>query len=368
MNKKIHLGLVFGGRSAEHEVSILSARNVYEAIDRDKFDVSLFGIDKSGKIHFVNPDQLKLSVNNPKEIEAVESEGSLISFTSENSNKNTLPISDNAPSDIRKIDVVFPILHGPYGEDGAIQGFFKTLDIPYVGPDVLGSSVAMDKDVAKRLLRDAGIPIAKFKVLTPSSKSAYGDLSEELGSILFVKPANMGSSVGVSKVDSADEFNAAVDDAFKYDRKVIVEECIKGRELECSVLGNESPEASKLGEIITKGVHEFYSYDSKYVDKDGSETQVVDDLPEEKINEIREIAVKAFKTLCCEGMARVDFFLEDNGRAVINELNTIPGFTNISMYPKLWEASGLKYTDLITRLIELAIERHKRDSLFASNS
>ena len=293
MDQKIHIGLIFGGRSAEHEVSILSARNIYEAIDRDRFEVSLFGIDKSGKIHFLNPDELKLSTNNPKDIKAVKDEGSLVSFFNAESDRNLLAISDDVSDDIEKIDVAFPILHGPYGEDGSIQGFFKTLDIPYVGSDILGSSVAMDKDVAKRLLRDAGIPIAKFKVLRPSENLTYEDAAKDLGQVLFIKPANMGSSVGISKVDSAEEFKPALEEAFKYDRKVIIEECIIGRELECAVLGNEDPKASKIGEILTMGEHEFYSYDSKYVDEAGSETHVPEDLPEETSDLIRELAVNS---------------------------------------------------------------------------
>jgi D-alanine-D-alanine ligase len=261
-----------------------------------------------------------------------------------------------------KIDVIFPILHGPFGEDGTVQGLLKLADIPFVGAGVLGSAVGMDKDVMKRLLRDGGIPMGKFMVLrSHETPPVFGRIVEELGLPFFVKPANMGSSVGVSKIHHEGEYLEGVKTAFTYDRKIILEEYIRGRELECSVLGNEEPVASAPGEIIAS--HEFYSYDAKYLDERGARLEIPARVPEAIAGKIRELAVKTFKTLECEGLARVDFFLEGGccGRLLVNEINTMPGFTKISMYPKLWEASGIAYRDLIDRLLEFAILRYKKE-------
>ncbi|MBI4084812.1 MAG: D-alanine--D-alanine ligase, partial [Candidatus Levybacteria bacterium] len=292
------------------------------------------------------------------------------------------------------VDVVFPVLHGTYGEDGTIQGLLKLANIPFVGASVLGSAVGMDKDVMKRLLRDAGLPVARFIVVKRSDVIArseapyhlvqgeatkqsqrdrhgrlgrprddkgisFNEIVKQLGLPFFVKPANAGSSVGVSKVHNEKEFASAVNTAFSYDSKMLVEEFIKGREIECSVLGNENATASLPGEIIP--THEFYDYDAKYIDEKGAALQIPATLQQKKVKEVQALAVKAFQTLCCEGMARVDFFLNKNGKFFVNEINTIPGFTKISMYPKLWEASGVPYSELIDRLIQLAIERHKRE-------
>jgi D-alanine-D-alanine ligase len=260
-----------------------------------------------------------------------------------------------------KLDVVFPILHGPCGEDGTVQGLLKLADVPFVGSGVLGSAVSMDKDVMKRLFRDAGIPIGKFlgyKAHNPPP--SFAAITEALGSPVFVKPANMGSSAGISKVPNEAEFAAALREAFQYDTKIIIEEFIKGREIECAVLGNENPVASVPGEVIP--THEFYSYEAKYLDENGAALEIPAKLDSETQKYIQELAVKAFQTLCCEGLSRVDFFLKENGEALVNEINTMPGFTKISMYPKLWEASGnagggIGYTELISRLIELAMKK-----------
>jgi D-alanine-D-alanine ligase len=250
-------------------------------------------------------------------------------------------------------------MHGPYGEDGTIQGFLKMADVPFVGAGILGSAVGMDKDVMKRLLRDAGIPVGKFIVLQSHDKiTPFAEAEAALGSPLFIKPANMGSSVGISKVADGAEYTAAVDLAFRYDDKIVVEEFIPGREIECGVLGNEEPAASVPGEVIP--AHDFYSYDAKYLDEKGASLQIPAKLDEKTVKRIQELAIKTFRALCCEGLARVDFFLKTNGDLIVNEINTIPGFTKISMYPKMWEASGVSYTDLITRLIELAISRHEK--------
>jgi len=311
--------ILCGGKSAEHEISLLSAENIFNAIDRTKFEPALVKIEKSGQWQ-----------------------------------------SNWQMNDLNQFDVVFPILHGPFGEDGTIQGLLKLADIPFVGPDVLGSAVGMDKDIMKRLLRDAQIPIGKFIVLKSSEKMiTFAEAESVVGNPLFIKPANMGSSVGISKVHNEAEFTAAVKDAFLYDTKIIIEEFISGREIECAVLGNEDPAASIPGEIIP--THDFYSYDAKYLDENGASLQIPANLDDGTKKRIQKLAVKVFKVLACEGLSRVDFFLKDNGEILVNEINTMPGFTKISMYPKMWEASGISYTDLITRLIELAINRFERD-------
>jgi D-alanine-D-alanine ligase len=265
---------------------------------------------------------------------------------------------------VGKIDVLFPVLHGPYGEDGTIQGLAKLADIPCVGAGVLGSAVGMDKDVMKRLLKEAGIPISPFLVLRASDQIDYRTAAAELGPNLYVKPANLGSSVGISRVRREEEFRPAVRHAFRYDTKVIVESEIAGREIECGVLGNEEPIASVPGEV--RSVDGFYSYEAKYIDEHGAELFIPADLTDAERTLVQETAIRAFTTLCCEGMARIDGFLtaaseQTETTFVINEINTIPGFTRISMYPKLFEASGISYRELIDRLIELAIERHRRD-------
>jgi len=313
MKKKV--GILFGGKSAEHEISLLSAKNVLEAIDKTKFDPVLVKIEKSGKWQM---------------------------------------------TDVFQFDVIFPILHGPFGEDGTIQGFLKLADIPYVGPGVLGSAVGMDKVIMKQLFRDAGIPIGKFLAVKSHEKPlSFAEAEAALGTPFFIKPANMGSSVGISKVRSEAEYFAAVKEAFQYDSKIIIEEFTPGREIECAVLGNEEPAASLPGEIIP--THDFYSYDAKYLDDKGAALQIPAKLDEDTIKRIQELAIKVFQTLCCEGLSRVDFFLKPNGEIIVNEINTIPGFTKISMYPKMWEASGVSYTDLITRLIELAVNRFEKE-------
>jgi D-alanine-D-alanine ligase len=263
--------------------------------------------------------------------------------------------------------VIFPVLHGPFGEDGTIQGLAKLANIPCVGPGILGSAVGMDKDVMKRLLRDAGIPNARFVTLSAMNHNrvSYDALKIKLGQTLFIKPANLGSSVGISKVRNEDEFIKAIKLAFDYDLKVIVEEEIRGREIECAILGNENPMASVPGEIIPKA--DFYSYEAKYLDEDGAALSIPAQLPEYLAKQIQDLALQTFRVLECQGMSRVDIFLTPDEKLYVNEINTIPGFTKISMYPKLWEYSGIPYSELVDRLIQLAIEDHdKRNRLKVS--
>ncbi len=361
MGKKKRVGIFFGGQSVEHEVSLQSAKNVIEAIDKDKYEVVLIGIDKEGGWHLQDAGKFLLNAENPKLITLSATVGNLAVVPEKHAQKI---VSLSNHQNVGTIDVVFPILHGPYGEDGTIQGLLKLADIPFVGAGVLGSAIGMDKDVMKRLLRGAGIPVAKSLVFTHSSKKSidFNSAAAELGSAFFVKPANLGSSVGVAKVCDKEEFTRAVDEAFSYDRKILLEECIQGREIECSVLGNDDPIASVPGEILTDTArHQFYSYEAKYLDEHGAMLEIPANLPDHITKKVQELSLKAFKTLCCEGMARVDSFLTPDNHVVINEINTIPGFTKISMYPKLWEASGISYPELIDRLIQLALERYEHE-------
>jgi D-alanine-D-alanine ligase len=354
--KKIRVGIVFGGRSAEHEVSLQSAKNVLEALDREKYDPVLIGIDREGRwrldeqtrtlFEFARPLP-NLTADSPREIALV----------AHGEQSRLLDLSDD--TELGKLDVVFPVLHGPYGEDGSVQGLCRLANMPCVGAGILGSAVGMDKDVMKRLLREAGIPIARFvTVLRGKPGPDFASLKAVLGTPLFVKPANLGSSVGISRVGSEAEYRAALAAAFEYDIKIVVEECIVGREIECAVLGNADPEASIPGEIVTGSGHSFYDYEAKYIDKKGAELRIPAPLDGPVTEKVRALARHSFTVLCCDGMARVDMFVKDTGEVLVNEINTIPGFTRISMYPKLWEASGISYPQLVDRLISLAIERH----------
>lgn len=354
MNRKTRIGILFGGRSAEHEVSVQSAKNILEAINKEKYEVVLIGINKEGRWRLKKTSELSLLSEgsnitrlNRKDKGAVlipkEREGNLLPFFSER--------------ELKKVDVVFPVLHGPYGEDGTIQGLLELANIPYVGAGVLGSAVGMDKDVMKRLLREAGIPVVKFLTFNRSflKEIDFGRVRDELGLPLFVKPANLGSSIGMNKIKKKEQFQPALKEAFQYDNKILIEEYIKGREIECSVLGNDDPIASLPGEILPQ--HEFYSYEAKYLDARGAILKVPAKLSPELIGEIQNLSLRVFEIMCCQGMARVDFFLKNNEEIIVNELNTIPGFTRISMYPKLWQVSGIPYPELIDRLIQLALER-----------
>jgi D-alanine-D-alanine ligase len=354
--KKIRVGIVFGGRSAEHEVSLQSAKNVLEALDRQKYDPVLIGIDREGRWRldeqtrglFESARPLpNLTADSPREVALV----------ARGEQSRLLDLSGD--TELGRLDVIFPVLHGPFGEDGSVQGLCRLANMPCVGAGILGSAVGMDKDVMKRLLRDAGIPIARFVTLFRGKPVMdFSALKADLGSPLFVKPANLGSSVGISRVGSEKEYRAALEAAFAYDTKIVVEENIVGREIECAVLGNADAEASVPGEILTGGGHSFYDYEAKYIDEKGAQLRIPAPLDGPVTEKVRALALRAFAVLCCEGMARVDMFVKENGEVLVNEINTIPGFTRISMYPKLWEASGVSYSQLVDRLIALAMERH----------
>ncbi len=361
-NKKIRVGIIFGGKSAEHEVSLQSAKSVIEALDKTKYEAVLIGIDKQGRWQLNEQSRYLLNANNPKLIKLNKSNNHL-SLSPGNTSRQLTAVSGMHHSP--QVDVAFPVLHGTYGEDGTIQGLLKLMDIPFVGPGVLGSAVGMDKDVMKRLLRERNLPIARFVTSRADNKPVYSTVKKQLGAVLFVKPANLGSSVGISKVRNQAEFKKAVAEAFLYDNKILIEQYVPGREIEISVLGNENPIASLPGEVVPQG--EFYSYDAKYIDEQGASLRIPAKLPKSVIKQIQQLAVAAFNALSLEGMARVDMFLGKNNKVTINELNTIPGFTKISMYPKMWQASGLPYPKLLDTLIQLAIDRHRKEKKLKTN-
>jgi len=358
MKKKIRVGVLFGGRSAEHEISLLSAKNIVNALDKEKYELVLIGINKNGEWLLQDSARYLVDAHDAKLVHLSKSLENVALVPKENRSQL---VSLSHKKNLASLDVIFPVLHGTYGEDGTIQGLLKLADIPFVGASVLGSAVGMDKDVMKRLLRDANIPIAKFITLTKASllQTSFALLQKELGLPFFVKPANLGSSIGVSKVKNEKEWMRASEEAFLFDRKILVEEFIEGREIECSVLGNEEPIASLPGEVIPSD--EFNSYKAKYLDEAGTIFEIPAKLDRETIKAVQNLSIKAYSILCCEGMARVDCFLKKDGRIYINEINTIPGFTNMSPYPKLWQASGLSYPDLLDKLIQLALERYENE-------
>ncbi len=355
-SKKLRVAVLFGGKSAEHEVSLQSARNVIEALDKEKYDIVPIGIDKEGRWLLAETSNYLLNSGDPKRIRLNKSSATVAVVPQSSGTLMELASRREAP----RIDVFFPVLHGPFGEDGSIQGLLKLANVPFVGSGVLGSAVSMDKDVMKRLFRDAGIPIADFVVVHPGDAVSFATIADKLGSPVFIKPANLGSSVGVHKVGNETELGPALVDAFAYDTKVLIEQAIIGREIEVSVLGNESPIASVPGEIVPR--HAFYSYDAKYLDDQGADLEIPAKLDPDVAKRIQQTAIQAFRIAGCEGMARVDFFLQPDGTAIANEINTIPGFTSISMYPKLWEASGIPQSELLDRLIQLALDRFRRDA------
>jgi len=340
--KKIRVGVIFGGRSGEHEVSLRSAESILKAIDRNKYDAVPIGITHEGR--WLASRNALAMLPAKDQIQKVLTDGEPI----------TLPAE---PASQGVVDVIFPMLHGTYGEDGTIQGLLELANVPYVGAGVLGSAVAMDKDVMKRLMREAGLPVIDYwAVRKPELDSFLQAHISNLPYPVFVKPANLGSSVGITKVHAAEELPAALQTAAEYDRKILVEQGIDAREIEISVLGNDDPVASVPGEIIPS--REFYDYNAKYVDED-SRLLIPAPLTAIQTNDVQRLGITAFKVLECSGMARVDLFLErPTGKFFVNEINTLPGFTSISMYPKLWEASGVPYPELIDRLITLALERH----------
>jgi D-alanine-D-alanine ligase len=357
--RRHRIAILFGGRSAEHEVSCISARSVIDALDPERFEAVPIGITKEGTWHRVTgPPQLEAGARRLPGITAAA--GEQVELARESG--ETALVGEKGSRE--PIDVVFPILHGPFGEDGTVQGMLDLSGIPYVGAGVLASAVGMDKAMQKVLFTNAQLPVIAHEVVhereweeDPEGVEAR---SGHLGFPLFAKPANLGSSVGISKVKKPEELRPALELAFRYGRKALLERSAEGyREIELAVLGNDDPVASLPGEILTSG--EFYDYDSKYLDE-GTRLVVPAELEPEVVEGLQRMAVTAFRAIDCAGMARVDFFVREPRELIVNEINTIPGFTSVSMYPRLWEASGLSYPDLIDRLVELAIERHQREA------
>ncbi len=350
---KLRIALVYGGRSVEHEVSITSATSILSALDPARYEVTLVAVSRTGRWHLGAPGMLPEAVVGGDEVTlpAIPGENTLVS------------VGDGRPA--AQLDVILPIIHGTGGEDGSLQGFLEMAGVPYVGAGVLGSAIQMDKEVTKRLLATAGLPVVPG-VLVRAAELRAGDTAaverilREIGLPAFVKPACLGSSVGISKVRSREELARGLVEAAHYDTKVLVERAVNAREIEVAVLGNQEPEASVPGEIIPKA--EFYDYESKYVDED-TELLVPAPVSEEQTARFQQLALEAFRVLEGAGIARVDFFLDrESGEILLNEVNSLPGFTEVSMYPRLWQASGLPYPALLDRMIELALERHRNHS------
>jgi D-alanine-D-alanine ligase len=356
----IRVGVLYGGRSGEHDVSRCSAASVIKYLDKSKYDVTAIGIDHNGRWHVQDTPEIiddkdfgsvvKLNHTGDWFVNHYERDGKLFLFDA----KSHKEVS---------VDVVFPVVHGTFCEDGTLQGLLELAMVPYVGADVVGSAIGMDKDVAKRLLRDAGIPVVDWiKVLKHQWDQSKDELINEIVSVVgfpcFIKPCNAGSSVGISKVKDSGFLAKAIDDAFLWDNKILIEKGINAREIEFSVIGNDVPESSVPGEI--RPMHEFYSYEAKYLDSNGAELIIPAEIDFALTGRMKLAAVNGYISLCCTGMARVDFFLEKGTENFyLNEINTLPGFTNISMYPKLWDKSGLNYSSLLEKLIELALERRR---------
>ncbi|WP_261605051.1 D-alanine--D-alanine ligase family protein [Limosilactobacillus fermentum] len=353
--KKLHVALLFGGNSSEHDVSKRSAHNIYDGMDKDKYDVSIFMFTKDG-ILLDNEASQRIFDGEPEDQVVQEA------YQKMDLDAPLAPIA--ALSTVKEIDFFYPVIHGNLGEDGTVQGLFRLLKKPYIGSGIASSAMSFDKDLTKRILNQAGIRNTKYLLVTPQNKDQYSwsRIKEELGDLVFVKPAKQGSSVGIHKVDTEEEYGTAMKDAFTYDYKVLVEAGIKNpREIEISILGNENPIASKLGGIRVPEGDEFYDYENKFVDASG----VVFDLPvivdDDLAKEITDMALKAYEALGMKGMARIDFLVDEDGVPYLGEPNTLPGFTNISLYPQMWNISGISYSELIDRLIQLGIEEFEHE-------
>ena len=358
---KLKLGIVFGGRSGEHDVSLVSAASIMKALDKEKYEIIPIGITRTG-VWLTNVTTEMMQEYSKTKNKTALKDAKKVVFSSDTENPGLIILNDNGKNEHIKLDVVFPINHGTYGEDGTLQGLLDQADIPYVGCGVIASSAGMDKTIAKKLFNDAGINITPYvEILRCDWRSepqkAISEIESKLGYPCFVKPVNSGSSVGISKARNQEELKSAMIEACKYDRKILIEKSINAREIEVSVLGNDYPRASLPGEIVP--CNEFCDYSAKYID-DKSKLEIPAVLPADLIEKLRESAIKAYKAIDGAGLARVDFFVEkETNQIIINEINTLPGFTNISMYPKLWEATGLPYSQLLDELIKLALERYK---------
>lgn len=346
MSEKLNIAILYGGRSVEHEISIRSAKNVVDNIDKESFSIVLLGIDKEGCWYLNSKidDEIKSGTSISIKLDA------LAPYLIEKDSGKSI-----------KIDIVFPVLHGTDGEDGSIQGLFKSLNLPVMGSGVLGSAISMDKIISKKILKECGIPVAPYLEFSKSHKPSirFKDVVNEVGLPFMIKSAALGSSVGVSMIKSETNFSSALEDSFKYGDKVIIEQFVKGRELECAVMGNEHPTASVPGEIIVVKDYDFYTYTAKYLDEGATKTILPAEVDPSTTEEIKRVSILAYQALRCEDFARVDLFLTDEGKVIINEINTIPGFTNASMFPMMWQKMGIGYTELISELINLCLKRYK---------
>jgi D-alanine-D-alanine ligase len=362
--RKPRVAVVFGGRSTEHGVSCVSAGSVLAAIDRDRYDVVPVGISREGRWVLAADEPEKLAITGGQ-LPGVEESGAAVVLAGDPTHRGlVVQEPGSVPQELGEVDVVLPLLHGPYGEDGTLQGLLELAGVPYVGSGVFASAAAMDKGHMKTLLRGAGLPVGPYAVVTArawdSDKPAVRETVASLGFPVFVKPARAGSSVGITKVHGPGELDDAIEEARRHDLRVVVEAAAQGREIECGVLEGRdgaAPEASVPGEIVVGGGHEFYDFAAKYLPDEGTDLVVPADLPDDVVREVQDLSVRAFEALACEGLARVDFFLTPAG-PVVNEVNTMPGFTPVSMFPLMWRASGLDYPALVERLVETALARH----------
>lgn len=345
MESKKIVAILYGGRSVEHGVSINSARNIFEYIDKEKFEPIAIGINTKGKWFLTKGVDKNIDQGQPLGLILDPEKPGFILMAS---------------GDRLKIDIIFPVLHGTDGEDGSIQGLIKAIDLPMVGTSVLGSAISMNKIIAKRLLQEAGIPVTKFLAFhfDDQKKIKFEAIKKSLGLPFMVKSASLGSSVGVTKVSRKSDFKNALEESFRYDQEILIEQFIEGREIECAILGNQPAEASNPGEIVISKKYEFYTFDAKYVDAEAVEIKVPAKLDKKSIKLIREVSLKAYRALHCEDFSRVDLFLTKRGKIYVNEINTIPGFTNSSMYPMMWKERGISFPSLITRLLTLAADRY----------
>ncbi len=366
-SSKLRVAVVFGGRSAEHEISLISARFIVQSLDRERFVPVLIGIDKEGRWHLQEEAMLLGASRDPRLVKLNQSMPDVaLAAHPTPSGEGMIYVGGTSGQDApRGVDVVFPVLHGPMGEDGSVQGLLELAGVPYVGSGVLGSAVGMDKDVMKRLLLQAGLPIVRHETVRRAEwekdKESVLSRCAALGFPCFIKPANLGSSVGIRRVKEPSALADAIDYAFSFDTKIIAEQGIVApREIECAVLGDEEPIASIPGEIVVDHPDGFYSYAAKYIDENGATIRIPAELSDEQKDRVRELSIRTFQTLEAQGLARIDFFLAQDGQLYVNEINTIPGFTAISMYPKLWEASGVGSVELVSRLIDIALARANR--------
>ncbi len=354
MTNKSSIAVLCGGQSTEHEISLLSANNIVAALDQEKYDINVIYIAQDGSWHLLQDTAQFLAQGPQSMLENKLADPVTVVFGAKKGVLTSLKVAKQ----LYRFDCIFPALHGTFGEDGVIQGVIEALGIPYVGANVLSSAICMDKDITKQILLAANIPVTPWLAITQSEihPLLYQEVIKKFGNTVFIKPASLGSSVGVSRVCNQNGFNTAIENAFKFDERILIEPAIEGREIECSVLGNGKPVASLPGEIVSHTA--FYSYSAKYLEDNAASTEAPADISQEITDRVRDISTKAFHALRCSGLARVDFFVTNKNEILINEINTMPGFTNISMYPKMWEVTGIPYSDLLDQLIKLAQHKH----------